>query len=171
MYLKQSPHRLEVDLARANQKGLVFAAKVVRGAYMQHEREEATKRGEEDPIWPSIEATHAAYDASVSFVLREISKGVDAHVMLATHNEDSITKAIAMVANEGIDHRRVSFGQLYGMKDYITFALGSGGFQSYKYGDFANIPICSCYRVGWCPTVRSSRFSRTWCVVLRRTRT
>ena len=99
---------------------------------MQHEREEAAKRGAEDPIWPSIEATHAAYDASVSFILQKISKGIDAHVMLATHNEDSITNAVSMLNKEGIDYRRVSFGQLYGMKDYITFALGSGGLQSYK---------------------------------------
>ena len=133
MYLKQSPQRLETDLARASQKGLVFAAKLVRGAYMQHEREEAVKRGVEDPIWPSIDATHAAYDSSARYVLQKISEGVDAHVMLATHNQDSISQAVAMVTSEGIDQRRVSFGQLYGMKDYITFALGSGGFQSYKY--------------------------------------
>ena len=142
MYLKQSPHRLESDLIRANQKGLVFAAKLVRGAYMQQEREETAKRGAEDPIWPSIDATHAAYDASVSFILREISKGVDAHVMLATHNEESISKAITMVTSEGVDHRRVSFGQLFGMKDYITFALGSGGFQSYKYVRIGHHSLC-----------------------------
>ena len=46
-----------------------FGAKLVRGAYMDHERERAATRGEPDPIQPSAEATHANYDAALRQLL------------------------------------------------------------------------------------------------------
>ena len=61
-YLVDCNTRLETDLERARREGFHLGAKLVRGAYMVHERERAAKLGYTDPIQPSVEATHASYN-------------------------------------------------------------------------------------------------------------
>eukprot|EP01035_Chromulina_nebulosa_P020623 gene20623-26740_t len=53
--------------------------------------------------------------------------------MIATHNQKSVELAISALNELKIDHSGVYFGQLLGMSDYITFALGSEGYNAYKY--------------------------------------
>ena len=62
--------RLHLDLERARREGWQFGAKLVRGAYMEHERKRAAKLGYEDPIQPTAEATHANYTAALQLLLR-----------------------------------------------------------------------------------------------------
>ena len=64
-YLVDCNARLETDLERARREGFHLGAKLVRGAYMVHERERAAKLGYTDPIQPSVEATHASYNQVV----------------------------------------------------------------------------------------------------------
>ena len=49
-------------MERAKREGYHFAAKVVRGAYMVAERARAEAMEYDDPIAPTIEATHANYN-------------------------------------------------------------------------------------------------------------
>lgn len=54
--------RLANDLNRAKHEGWRWGAKLVRGAYMHGERARAQQLGLADPIWPSLEDTHASYN-------------------------------------------------------------------------------------------------------------
>lgn len=53
---------LDVELSR--REGWYFAAKLVRGAYMDHERERAEHMGYDDPINPDYESTSRMYNRS-----------------------------------------------------------------------------------------------------------
>ncbi len=54
-YLKGSHERLLEDIERARREGYHMAAKLVRGAYMQLERERALDRGYPSPIWDTVQ--------------------------------------------------------------------------------------------------------------------
>ena len=59
-----------------------------------------------------------------------MAAGNRAEVMIATHNQASIEHAVSLMRKLGIRRRDgVSFGQLLGMADNITFPLGTGGYK------------------------------------------
>ena len=57
--------------------------------------------------------------------LSEQSKEKKLHVIVASHNEVSIRIAAQVMQNLGISKDQVSFGQIYGMSDYLTNPLGT----------------------------------------------
>ena len=109
-----------------------YGYKLVRGAYMEKERTRAQKMGYQDPIQPSKEATDRDYDAAVTFCL-EHNKTVS--VCIATHNEKSSLLGAELLKKHQIAsvNWKVSFSQLLGMSDHISFNLSNSGFQVSKY--------------------------------------
>jgi proline dehydrogenase len=149
-YLKNVHRRIEMDVERSQRFGYLFGAKLVRGAYMESERALAKAFGYPSPIHETIEATHACYDGAVRLLLETAVQG-DRRVelMLATHNVSSVDNAIRLMNDLGIDRRSsaVSFGQLYGMKDNVTYNLGKHGFRAYKYVPYGEIKMVMPYLV------------------------
>jgi len=137
-YLRDSYDRVTVDMERARREGFLFAAKIVRGAYMVQERKRAADKGYEDPIRPDIESTHTNYHRVIDFMLRHNDR---ADVMVATHNEASIRFVVEQMNKYGIKKRGdgVFFGQLLGMCDHVSFSLGMNGYQAYKYVPYGPI--------------------------------
>jgi proline dehydrogenase len=84
-YLKDSSHRVKIDLERAKREKFKFACKLVRGAYMLQERKRAIDLKYSDPIHDTIEDTHANYDNMVELLLDHNSI---ASFMVASHNEE-----------------------------------------------------------------------------------
>ncbi|TNN39467.1 Proline dehydrogenase 1, mitochondrial [Liparis tanakae] len=80
---------MDVELSR--RQGWHFAAKLVRGAYMYQERQRAKDIGYEDPINPDYETTNIMYHRCLDFVLDEIALTRNANVMVASHNEDTLS--------------------------------------------------------------------------------
>ncbi|TYZ59638.1 hypothetical protein PybrP1_003752 [[Pythium] brassicae (nom. inval.)] len=131
-YLKIASDRVDIDLERARRENFRFACKLVRGAYMVQERKRARDLGYPDPIHDSLAATHANYDAQVAKLL---AHNAIASFMVASHNEDSVKKTVALMAAHGVDRQRggVYFGQLLGMCDHVSYTLGLERFRVFKY--------------------------------------
>ena len=144
-YLRETPSRLALGLARAEREGWALGVKLVRGAYMAQERARAAEQGYADPIWRDIGGTHEAYAACVAQLLGAAKSGHGAF-MVASHNTASCLGAAAEVEAWGgggaggeallLRARRpggVSFGQLLGMSDALTFSLAARGLPVFKY--------------------------------------
>jgi hypothetical protein len=117
-------------MERARREGFFFGAKLVRGAYMYVERDHARDRGYASPIWDTIEQTHANYDRTVARGLEAVAAH-DAEIMIASHNQASVEKAVAAMHGMELDQRQagVYFGQLLGMADPLSFVLGANGYR------------------------------------------
>ncbi|NWI59767.1 PROD dehydrogenase, partial [Calyptomena viridis] len=134
-YLKEAYDNVTGDMELSRREGWHFGTKLVRGAYMEQERERAAQMGYEDPINPTYEKTNEMYHRCLDYVLEEIKHRRKASVMVASHNEDTVKFTLRRMMELGIhpSEKKVCFGQLLGMCDQITFPLGQAGFPVYKY--------------------------------------
>lgn len=129
---------LKMSHSICKQQGILLGVKLVRGAYMEKERERAAANGYESPIQPDKLATDRDFDAAVDYCLQNIDA---ISVVIASHNESSNMLAAATMLEKGIsnEHPHVHFSQLYGMSDHITFNMAKEGFQVSKYLPFGPI--------------------------------
>jgi proline dehydrogenase len=130
MYRHDSLARLMKAHQVAQEKGYLFGAKPVRGAYMEKERERAEEMGYPDPIQPNKAATDRDYDAAIRFC---VENGI--YLVCASHNEKSNLELTDLMDEFGLDPQdsRVFFSQLYGMSDNISFNLAKAGYNVVKY--------------------------------------
>ncbi|XP_053463217.1 hydroxyproline dehydrogenase isoform X2 [Nycticebus coucang] len=133
-YLKNTYERLQRDVEAARRAGLAFGVKLVRGAYLDKERAVARLQGTEDPTQPDYEATNRSYSRCLELMLTQVSHhGPMCHLMVASHNEESVHQATKRMWELGIPlDGPVCFGQLLGMCDHISLALGQAGYAVYK---------------------------------------
>ena len=123
---------------KANEAGFIAGVKLVRGAYMEKERERAEERGYNSPIHRDKKSTDMDFDHAVKFCLDNLE-----HVNLfcGSHNEESNLKLCEMMMKKGIqaDDKRITFSQLLGMSDPITFNLADHGYNVAKYVPYGPI--------------------------------
>nr|WP_299033834.1 proline dehydrogenase family protein [uncultured Tenacibaculum sp.] len=122
---------------RAHQKGYHIGMKVVRGAYMEKERERAKENGYESPICVDKQATDDNYNEAVRYMMNHKNMAIFA----GTHNEESsyMLMDLAKEHNIAVDDKRMWFGQLYGMSDHISFNLAKEGYNVAKYVPFGPV--------------------------------
>lgn len=117
---------------KAKEKGYIYGVKLVRGAYMEKERERAEEIGYPSPIQPDKAATDRDYDAAVEYCLDNI----DTIAFVAgTHNEKSVQLLAQKLEKKNIPHNHphVFFSQLYGMSDNLSYVLAKNGYNVSKY--------------------------------------
>lgn len=126
------------SLTAARERNFILGAKLVRGAYMEKERERAAEKGYPSPIQPNKDASDHDYDAAIRFCIDNINQ---VSVIVASHNEQSNLLATKLLDEKKLphDHPHVHFSQLYGMSDNITFNLAKAGFSVSKYLPFGPI--------------------------------
>jgi proline dehydrogenase len=149
-YLKDVPTRLHTDVERSERFQYHFGAKLVRGAYMESERAWAKSLGYPSPIHETIQDTHACYNDSVQFLLsKAATSDQKLELMLASHNQESIEKAIHVMNEYGIDRHdsTICFAQLFGMKDHLTYQLGQNGYRAYKYVPYGEVKMVMPYLI------------------------
>ncbi len=119
-------------LGNTRQKPWIAGLKLVRGAYMEKERQRAAKMHYPSPIQPDRESTDRDYNESVLYCLARLDH---LSLFIATHNETSSRIAIDWMAAHQIpaSHPRVHFSQLYGMSDHLSFNLARAGYRVSKY--------------------------------------
>ncbi|HVF47628.1 MAG TPA: proline dehydrogenase family protein [Pyrinomonadaceae bacterium] len=124
-YLKESRRQAKLN-------GYIYAAKLVRGAYMEKERERAAKMGYPSPIQPNKGATDADYNAALEYCIKHSH---DMAFVAGTHNEASTQLVVEKMYERGIDagNQNVNFSQLYGMGDNLSYVLGKHGYNVSKY--------------------------------------
>jgi proline dehydrogenase len=132
MYRVDRPSYLERLLATAREEGFHAGVKLVRGAYMEKERERAQRLGLSDPIQPDKAATDRAFDAALQLLL---DHAVQVGLVAGSHNEASVRLLAEQMLARGLpaDDRRFEFSQLLGMSDNLTYNLADAGFHASKY--------------------------------------
>lgn len=122
----------------AQHQEFILAVKLVRGAYMEKERERAQLMNYLSPIQQNKSFTDGDYNAAVNYCIENIDTVA---VIVASHNEYSNLYAAELLENKGISHNHphIHFSQLYGMSDNITFNLAKAGYSVSKYLPFGPI--------------------------------
>lgn len=138
LYRKDRLPYLKALHQRARDKGFKIGMKLVRGAYMEKERERAKAMGYEDPICVNKKATDDNYNATQAYMVEHIE---DMTIYSGTHNEDSALYLTELIQKYNLkkNDKRIWFGQLYGMSDHITFNLAKLGYNTSKYIPFGPV--------------------------------
>jgi proline dehydrogenase len=123
---------------RAKKDGFTLGIKIVRGAYMEKERERAEENGYPSPICESKFATDQNFNETLKYILKHLE---NISLFVGTHNEDSSYLAMELMDKFKIpkNDNRVWFGQLYGMSDHISFNLANQGYNVAKYVPFGPV--------------------------------
>ena len=79
------------EVACSKALGYNLGVKLIRGAYMNEERENAVKNNVESPVWETIDQTHECYNKCMLHVLENLEK--NSLLFIASHNYDSVMKA------------------------------------------------------------------------------
>jgi proline dehydrogenase len=130
-YLKNARRQAKAD-------GYILGVKLVRGAYMEKERERAAKMGYPSPIHPTKADTDADYDAALDYCLKHID---EVSMVAGTHNEASSHYLATQMHDLGLppNHKHIYFSQLYGMADNISYVLAKQGYNVSKYVPFGPV--------------------------------
>lgn len=122
----------------AKERGFILGVKLVRGAYMEKERKRAEAKDYPSPIQPDKASCDRDFNAGVNLCINNLEY---VGMLVASHNEKSNMLAVKKMQelNIALNHPRVSFSQLYGMSDNITFNLARAGCNVSKYVPFGPI--------------------------------
>lgn len=130
-YLRQARRQARSD-------GYIYAVKLVRGAYMEKERERAAEEGYPSPIHPDRESTDRDYNSAVDYCIDHLD---DVSFVAGTHNEKSTQYLVRRMHDLGVpaNHKHVHFSQLYGMSDNLSYVLAKNGYNVSKYVPYGPI--------------------------------
>lgn len=138
LYRHDRFHFLKLSHKIAQQQGFLLGVKLVRGAYMEKERNRAKEMGYPSPIQTDKDASDKDYDLAVTYCIDHIDQIA---VIVASHNEESNLLAAKLLDQKNLSHNHphIHFSQLFGMSDNITFNLAKEGFSVSKYLPFGPI--------------------------------
>ena len=116
----------------ASKQGYILGVKLVRGAYMEKERERASAEGYESPIHGDKTSTNEDYDSAIEYCLKHLD---NVAFVAGTHNEESVQKLVGQMHELSIanEHPYINFSQLYGMGDNLSYVLAANGYNVSKY--------------------------------------
>lgn len=138
MYRWDRLEYLKTIIESSKNKGFHLGLKIVRGAYMEKERDRAEELNYTSPIQKSKADTDKDYDAAISLCVENIN---NIGLVAGTHNEGSSRLLFELMQKKGIDKTdsRIFFSQLLGMSDNISYNLASEGVNVVKYVPFGPV--------------------------------
>lgn len=124
-YLKNSFERSKIE-------GYKIGVKLVRGAYMEKERERAAEMDYHSPIQHDKISCDKDFNEALAFIVENYEQF---GLCCGTHNEESSIYLTKLMEEKGIqkEDKRFYFAQLLGMSDHISFNLSHHGFNVAKY--------------------------------------
>lgn len=138
MYRKDRLSYLGELISNQLNDGVIFGLKLVRGAYMEKERNLAVSMNVESPICDSKDDTDKNFNSGLDFVFNNLNR---ISFVCASHNENSILKVMNMMESKKLksNDNKIWFGQLYGMSDNISFNLASKNYNTFKILPFGSV--------------------------------
>lgn len=123
---------LKQSYADAENENYFLGLKIVRGAYMEKERERAKKMNYPSPIQKNKANCDNDYNLALKFCVENIDK---ISFCAGTHNEKSSMLVTKLMAENNIhrNDQRVYFSQLLGMSEHISFNLSKHEYNVAKY--------------------------------------
>lgn len=122
MYRHDRLAYLEDELKVAKREGYKLGVKLVRGAYMEKERERAGVMGYASPIQPDKVSCDNDFNTALKILVQELEYCA---FCCGTHNEESSLYLADLMEQYNVEKtdRRICFAQLLGMSDHISFNL------------------------------------------------
>jgi proline dehydrogenase len=138
MYRHDRLDFLQRQLARVQAAGIVYGVKLVRGAYMEKERDRAAAMGYPSPIQPDKASTDRDYNDALKFIVENQQHFA---VCAGSHNEESSMLLTELMAQNQLKpgNERFYFAQLLGMSDHISYNLSNAGYKVAKYVPFGPV--------------------------------
>ena len=138
LYRHDRLHYMKDLISRCNSNGKNLGLKLVRGAYMEKEREQATKKNYPDPIQKDKQATDNDFTKAIEYCIENIKT---VSLCAGTHNEKSILHLIDLMKKSSLKNNdsRICFAQLLGMSDHISYNLSEQGYNVAKYVPYGPI--------------------------------
>lgn len=132
MYRHDRISFLQSAIEEAKRAHFHYGIKLVRGAYMEKERERAQIKGYPSPIQASKEDTDRDYNKALEIIVENINILA---LCAGTHNEESSAYLAELIERNGIEKtdKRLYFAQLLGMSDHISYNLSNAKFNVAKY--------------------------------------
>jgi proline dehydrogenase len=138
MYRRDRLVYLDNILKDAQAKNYFIGMKLVRGAYMEKERDHAQKGGYQSPINDTKADTDKEYNTALEFCIKHIER---ISICAGTHNENSSELLVNLMRQNNIapNHPHVWFSQLLGMSDHISYNVAKEGYNVAKYVPYGPI--------------------------------
>ncbi len=138
MYRHDRLEFLKQSHQNAQENGIFLGAKLVRGAYMEKERDRAEEGGYLSPIHITKKEVDHDFDEALRYCVEHIA---DISMCCASHNIASNQLLAQLVEEHSIERSNphINFCQLYGMSDYISFNLAQEGYNVAKYVPYGPI--------------------------------
>jgi proline dehydrogenase len=132
MYRVDMLENLTNAIAAAKDKNYFLGVKLVRGAYLEKERQRAHEDEYSEPLHKDKAHTDQDFNLGMLACLNNIDR---VHFCIGTHNEYSCQLLAEEMAKQQIPHNHpnIYFAQLLGMSDNISYNLAASGYNVAKY--------------------------------------
>jgi len=142
-YLKSTEKRLDTDIEIFEKHKRILGIKLVRGAYLDFERDYAKKQNKESPVYDNIHQTNVSYNRNLIKCIMA-GKQNKCALNIATHNSKSLEIARGYIKP---NEPQFTFSQLKGMADTESQKLINKGYHVYKYLPYGDYPLMIPYLI------------------------
>ncbi len=138
LYRHDRIHYMKKLIDKCKTINVFLGLKLVRGAYMDKEREVAHSLGYLDPIHKTKNDTDNDYNNALKYCVDHIDF---VSICAGSHNEKSSILLCEIMNEKNINNndKRIYFAQLLGMSDHISFNLAKNGYNVAKYVPYGPI--------------------------------
>ncbi|MEA5428145.1 MULTISPECIES: proline dehydrogenase family protein [Arcicella] len=132
MYRKDMLQNLKDATQHARESNFLLGVKLVRGAYMEKERQRSHEENYCEPVHETKAATDHDYNLGVDFCVE--NRNIIS-LCVGTHNEFSCKHLVDLMQKNQIApaDKHFYFAQLLGMSDNISYNLSKAGYNVAKY--------------------------------------